>query len=209
MLRLPLPLRTPESDPATPPAAPATPPAPPEAPKPADPPKAASGPTEAEILARVRAEYGGASAEQVKAALALAKAAEEAKKTDAENLATARAEAEAVKVRASALEAALKGHADRELASLTDTQRAAVVALAGDDPAKVIPAINTLRPTWLVESAPKAPPGNTAPPAGTAPTPGTPVPAVDHKAKLAALEANPYAHADYLARHRREIYPDL
>lgn len=209
MFRPTSPLRTPESDPATPPVVPAQTPPAPEAQKPADPPKAASGPTEAEILAKVRAEYGGASAEEVKAALALAKAAEEAKKSDAEKLATATAEAAAVKARASALEAALKGHADRELASLSDAQRAAVVALAGDDPAKVIPAINTLRPTWLVESAPKAPPGNTAPMPGTAPAPGSPSPAVDHKAKLAALEANPYAHADYLTRHRREIYPDL
>lgn len=48
------------------------------------------------------------------------------------------------------LEESVKSYADGQLAALSEAQRAAVVAVAGNDPPKQLKAIEALRPTWAI-----------------------------------------------------------
>lgn len=104
-----------------------------------------------------------------------------------------------------------------EMKSLTDEQRAAVDALAGDDPVKALSAIDTLRPTWAKQAAtgegegekkPDEKKAATAPPRTAPPQGGAGGGKVDHKAIYEQLkETNPIAAAHYANQHVAEIYP--
>jgi hypothetical protein len=171
---------------------------------------------------RILAELGVKDPAQAKAILDAAKAAEEAQKTE---LQKAREEAASLKARAeraTVLEQTIKGRADAELASLTDAQRAAVAAVAGDDSARVLSTIDALKPTWAVAApvvapAPAAQPAPAAPvaappvstsPAPTAPSGNAPASPPDRKAEYLALKAkNPIKAALFLNQHTNEIYP--
>ncbi len=117
--------------------------------------------------------------------------------------------------KAADLEIVVAKHADGEMAKLTDEQRAAVAAIAGDDKARVLTTIEALRPTW--KAAPTAPAGNApAPIPAAANTSQQPPPApnasaangVDHAATYKALKAEtPVMAAQYLSVHQRDIYP--
>lgn len=163
-----------------------------------------------ERLARAREaalkELGFASVEDAKAA----KAAADAAKTDAQKQAEKLAELEKVAVKAKAHEASLSRMADVELAKLSDAQKSAVTALAGDDKIAALDVIEKLRPTWTTqapaattEAAPKPPAG---PPASTAPGRTAPAAATTSKAdpktefkQLAST--NPFAAAALLQTH--------
>lgn len=145
-------------------------------------------------------------------ALAAYKAAQDAAKTEAQRLAD---EVNALRPKAerlSTLESVINARAESELASLSETQRAAVVALAGDDSAARLRAIDALRPTWAAQPATTAvAPKPLAAPASTtasaaAPRPGEPT-QTDHKAVYAELrKSNPMAAASYALAHQRDIY---
>lgn len=182
--------------------------------------------------AALLAELGVEDPAAAKALLAAAKAAEEAQKTE---LQKARDEAAALKpkaARAAQLEQTIKSRADIELAGLTEAQRAAVTAVAGDDSAKVLSTIDALKPTWVSAApapvatpapapaaqpappaaAPPAAPAIPAPPANTSPAPTAPtsgnVSPPDRKAEYQALKVkNPIAAAAYLNAYASEIYP--
>lgn len=62
-----------------------------------------------------------------------------------------------------ALTATITSTAKAALSGLTDAQRTAVTAIAGDDPALQLRAVEALRPTWAA-----------APPKDTAPAPSSP-----------------------------------
>lgn len=104
-----------------------------------------------------------------------------------------------------------------EMAKLTDDQRAAVTAIAGDNPLGQVRAIRTLRPTWTAAPpAPPAPPGQRPPapplrpPANTGTPPSAPNPAnvsqPDHLAVYESLQAaNPMKASRYYERFRTQI----
>lgn len=123
------------------------------------------------------------------------------------------------------LEPLVKTLADEQEAGLTEQQRAVVVQLAGDDPAKRIGVIKALRsalpPAQIAAPSPSAPQGNgasaTKPPipvaASTAappapPASGTQSPQVDHLATWEALKSRNdggYSAAMYYNQHTAAI----
>ena len=116
----------------------------------------------------------------------------------------------ATKAENEALSTALAAHVKGALEPLTDAQRAAVLALAPDDPAAQLRALEALRPTWA--SPASAPPAVAAPPTATppadtsagrsAPNDGAATSPPDHKAIHAELEkTNPVAAARYAVAH--------
>jgi hypothetical protein len=176
------------------------------------------------------AELGVTDPEAAKKAIAAAAAAAEAEKTTATKLAEREAALTTTSARLTTLEQTVKARADTELAGLTDAQRAAVAAVAGDDPARVLTTIDALKPTWASAPAAALPPAAPAvpptavppvappvppvatPPATTAPPPVAPPAAPtsppNHKAEYEALKkTNPVGAAAYLNRYENEIYP--
>jgi hypothetical protein len=156
-------------------------------------------------IAELLREAGASSVEEIKAAM---KAAEDTN---------------ALRARLEHLEGDAKTNADREMAALTETHRAAVTGLLGDlglkadDPISQLRAIAKLRPTWAATTsvaptttptAPAAPasPATTAPPrAAPAPTTTTPE---DHKTIWRDLQkTDPVRAAKYLKQHQRLIFP--
>ena len=103
--------------------------------------------TRASTESKIAKELGVTVAE-AKVILAAHKAKEDASKSDVERLT---AEREALKAQTAELaeyRAAVEVRASAELQGLTEAQRAAVIALAGDHPAKQLKTIETLRPSW-------------------------------------------------------------
>jgi hypothetical protein len=145
--------------------------------------------------------------EDVTAALAKLKTLEYEKLSEAEKTTRRLAELEPRANRAGELEATVKAYADRELSGLSDLQRAAVASLAGEDPAKVLRAIESLKPTWA--AAPVA----TAAPVPASTSAASPQPAaagstsqIDHKAEFARLrKENPFEAPRYFAEHSKHI----
>ena len=139
----------------------------------------------------------------------------EADKSEATKNAERIAELTKANGRLAEVEGVVKARADIELSGLDEAKRAAVKAIAGEDPAKVLSAIDALKPTWVTAPvvAPVTPatpvvvqPASTAP-ARTAPG-GDAASPVDHKAVYDALKTkNPFQAADYLTAHAQEIYP--
>lgn len=161
-------------------------------------------------------DLGFEKADDLKALVKNAKAADDANKSEAEKLRARVGELEPAAKRVADLEAVVKARAESELASISEAQRAAVAAIAGEDPAAQLRAITALRPTWATSTAahgataPAAapPPATTAPP-NAAPTPAPTTSPTNHKAVYESLkQSNPIAASQYLMRHRLEIYPN-
>lgn len=174
------------------PAAPAAPTAPPPAaaaqqPAPAQPAPAASASaaaperdpewiTKRVAQAKTSAErdllkqLGVSSLDDAKAAIADRQAKIEAEKTVAQKAAEYEAELKNVRASNESLVASISTYAKAQLDTLTDPQRDAVVAIAGEDPSKQLTTIEKLRPTWAVAPAAALPATPAAPPpANTAP----------------------------------------
>lgn len=129
------------------------------------------------------------------------KAAREAKKTDAQKAAETETSLKAANARLDEMNRALAGHAKDELSKLSEAQRNAVVAVAGEDPARQLSTITALRSTWTSAAAPAAPadtgPKDTAP-APSMPKDGGNAPPPDVKAVYAELKkTNPVLAARY------------
>ena len=161
------------------------------------------------------AELGVTDPNEVKAALADAKAKAEAQKTDAEKLA-------ALNLRVAAQSEALTVAVSQAARSITAEQKAAVDAIAGNDPAVWMKTYAALAPTWGASVTAQAAPApaaaqpatqpqattpaatSAATPASTSPSGGAPAPGaptqspVDHAAVRKQLQAiNPFAAARY------------
>ena len=161
---------------------------------------------------------GVESEDDAKKALADFKAKQDAEKTEAQRNAEKLSELDRTKARASELEATVKGRASRELAGLSDAQRAAVLAIAGEDPAAQLKTIDALAPTWATAApvattttpaaTPAAAPAaaTTAPPR-SAPSDTTQTQASPKETYQRLKAANPVAAAAYLKQHAQEIYP--
>lgn len=153
------------------------------------------------------------SLDAAKAAIAKARELEEASKTEIQRLSEKALALEPLAKRAAELDATVARYADAELSKLSEAQRAAVTAIAGDDKARALATIDALRPTWA--AAPAAPTAASAPipaPANTsqvpAPKAATASAGVDHKATYEAMRTtNPVKAAQYLAAHSRAIFP--
>ena len=163
--------------------------------------------------AKVLAELGVTDPTAAKRALDEARTAAEANKSETEKVATRIKQLEAEAESGRAATATVRTYADAELAKLTDAQRTAVKAVAGEDANRSLSAIAALRPTWATVAAapaaalapPATPPASTAP--GPAPAPGDISPP-DHKAEHSRLKAvNPIAAAAYMNEHADKIYP--
>lgn len=157
------------------------------------------------------------SVDAAKAALADYQAKLDAEKTAAQKAADAKAEAEKAQQRVSVLEGTIAKRVEYEMAQLTEAQREAVAAIAGDDGASLLKAIDTLRPTWATvpaqsqqstaPAADKPQPATTAPPRD-APGDGGATSPPDHKAVYQRLKSeNPVKASHYLQRHLPDIYP--
>jgi len=109
--------------------------------------------------------------------------------------------------------------AGRMMGVLTGARQAAIRAVAGDDPAAQLKAIQAIAPTWSSEdraaaaaAAPPAPPAPPAPAANTAPPPTAPEGASpdsppDHRATYESLSTNPFARAAYGMQHPEAYQP--
>jgi len=150
------------------------------------------------------------NADDAKAALEAHRAATEAQKSEVQKLTEANAALQLRANRADELEGAVATSAEAALATLTDQQRAAVKALAGDDVAKVTNTIAMLRPTWAAAPAdPAQPPAAPAatPPADTAPGRTAPSdnaagdPPDLHAQYVALKSTDPFAASRLMRKH--------
>jgi len=158
---------------------------------------------------------GVTSIDEAKAAVATAKAAADAKKSVEEKNAELATQLAQQQETIAGYEATIKARATTELATLTEAQRAAVVALAGDDAAAQLVAVDTLRPTWA--AAPPAPgaqqakpplpaPASTTGAPAAPPSNATPPPPVDVAAQYDELKAkNPMFASAFYEAHAAEI----
>lgn len=164
----------------------------------------------AEAIAETLKTLGVESLDVGKARIAKATALEESQKTEIQRLTDKATTLEAEAKRAKDLDVVVAKHADAEMAKLTEEQKAAVTALAGDDKARTLATIEAIRPTWAKPATtttpivPAAQTGATgAPPAGNGPPP-----TVNHKATWESLKtSNPIYAAQYLEAHQAEIFP--
>lgn len=160
--------------------------------------------------------------EDVKAALDRLKVLDEEKLTTEQKTAAKLAELEPKASRAVALEATVKAYADKELAGLSELQRAAVTNLAGEDPERVLKTIESLRPTWgasagaagAVETSGSTGSTGATGSAGASTTAAGKAPGaitntespVDHKAVYAGLlKTNPFEAPRYYDAHSKAI----
>lgn len=158
--------------------------------------------------------FGVSSADEVKMLLQSARERREAERSDADKLKELRERAAIADTYAKQLvdkNAALAAYAEASLSALTPGQRAAVVAIAGDDPSVQLKAVETLRPTWIQPAGAVATAATETKvaPATTAPVVAAPPPASgtspNHLAVYESLRTNPVRAADYYLRHANEI----
>lgn len=173
-------------------------------------------------------ELGG-DPDSIKKLLAEEKKRAEERKTLEQRVAERDAELKGKDDRNRELEESVKSYAEGQLAGLTEQQKAAVIAVAGNDPPKQLKAIEALRPTWAivapshastasVDTTANGSPNQTptvstsAKPANaTAPPPNAPPPAgmtvvQNHLETYEQLLKNqPFVASDYYRAHYAEI----
>lgn len=119
-------------------------------------------------------DLGVEDVEAAKAALAELAAKREGEKSAAQRAAELDAALKAERETVGAMRDALNAFASGAMAALSEAQRAAVTAVAGDDPAKQVRTIEAMRPTWAASAAAPEAPAPPSPPADTAPARGAP-----------------------------------
>lgn len=154
---------------------------------------------------------GVKSPDEIKALVDERRHREEAQKTLEQRAAEQATALKAEQARADAYLATISSRANVELAALSDAQRAAVKALAGEDPAAALKAIDALKPTWASAAvAPEAPTSAPPPPpvqTSTAPRPNAPPEAgviaqADVRATYESLKkTNPFQAAAFAVRN--------
>ncbi len=155
-------------------------------------------------------ELGFSDPDALKSSLSELKALKEAALTEQEKAQNRIAELEPAARRAAEMEGVLKVQAESQLAGLSDTQRAAVAAIAGSDPVAVMRTINALSPTWAaaatasVAAAPPAPASTSAAPAAP-PAAATTSPTDHYATYLELAKTNPVQAASYMGLHYAAI----
>lgn len=149
-------------------------------------------------------ELGVDDPELAKAAIAAAKAAEDAKKTAEQRAAELSEKLKGTQTEAEKHAALIREHAGRMLMALTPEQQKIITDFAGDNPAEQLRAVHHFAPTWNkpepsppAAAPPPAPPANTSPPPNAPPgnAPGSP-PDV-RTVYLTQRQTNPFAAAAY------------
>lgn len=110
--------------------------------------KKAAEATEKETRAKLLAELGIDDPETAKKLVAEEKKRAEERKSLEQRVAERDADKARIESELKAYREATATLANEQLATLSDEQKNAVLSLAGDDPAKQLKAIATLRPTW-------------------------------------------------------------
>ena len=151
-------------------------------------------------------ELGLESLDDGKKAIAALKAEEDAKKSAAQKAAELETSYKALKADKDAMAEALDLYAKSHMGALTEAQRNAVVAVAGDDAAKQLKTIEALKPTWAGAVAPAAPapekPRDTAPASGGPKDAGNTSTPPDLKSVYADLaKVNPILAARFALEH--------
>ena len=191
--------------------------------------KSAAKEAEANARKAVLEELGG-DPDAIKKLLADEKKRAEAQKSLETKVAERDATLKAKEDRNRELEESVKSYAEGQLAGLTEQQKAAVLKVAGDDPAKQLKAIEALRPTWTIVApaapaqapnvaapvvappvvAPTKPATATAPPANAPPPAGGVV--VENRLETytamndpSSSNYAPFAAAAFYTRYRGEI----
>lgn len=150
------------------------------------------------------------SADDAKASKEELKKRRDAEKSETERLKSENVELAAKAKRVDELAAVVDANAKAELASLTESQRAGVLSIAGDDAGLQLKAIAAMRPTWATAPAtattkPVAAPATTAP-VNAAPSPANATASPSHLATWERLkETNPVQAAHYLVANQHEI----
>jgi hypothetical protein len=143
--------------------------------------------------------------------LKTARTAADAQKTEAEKMRERLAALEPLESEVKTYRETLGNVVKGELEKLIDAQRTAVIALGGEDPAKQLHALAALQPTWTtaaIEPAKEVPKPATTAPATAAPAPAPTTPPTNHRAVYEQLkQTNAMQAAQYLMRHRLDIYP--
>lgn len=152
--------------------------------------------------AKVLKDLGIESPEEAKRALEKIKQVEEAQKSDAQKRGELESTLKAERAAKQEMAAALDAYAKSQMGALTEAQRNAVAAVAGEDPAKQLKTIEALKPTWAGAAAPAAPaappPVKDTAPAPAAPKDGAPSAPPDAKAIHEELQrTNPVLAARY------------
>jgi hypothetical protein len=160
-------------------------------------------------------ELGVDDPEAAKAAIAAAKAADDAKKSAEQRAAELDGKLKSTQTEAQRNAAIIKEHAGRMLMALSAEQQKAITDFAGEDPALQLKAIHSFAPTWAKQEADKeaaaeaarlaaaatgvasAPPATTSP-APNAPASSSPGSPPDAAALYTSARArNPFAAAAY------------
>lgn len=153
---------------------------------------------------KILADLGVEDVEDGKKSIAELKAKREAEKTAAQKATELEGKLKTTAAEKEAMAEALGTYAKAQMATLSAEQRAAVTALAGEDAAKQLKAIEALTPTWKAAGSPAAsttavtpaPVADTAPRANAPNAPTTSPP--DPKAIHAELQkTNPVIAARY------------
>lgn len=152
--------------------------------------------------------FGVEKPEDLEAKLARLAELEKSQLSEQERVSLEMAELRAKAERAKALEESIGMVASREVSGLNELQKAAVLALAGTDPAAQLRTIESLRPTWAAMQV--SAPAQVIPPAQTSAAPSQPASAqlsqIDHKARFAELQkTNPFAAAAYAQKHASQL----
>lgn len=152
--------------------------------------------------------FGVEKPEDLEAKLARLAELEKSQLSEQERVSLELAELRAKAERAKALEESIGMVASREVSGLNELQKAAVLALAGADPAAQLRTIESLRPTWAAMQV--SAPAQVTPPAQTSAAPSQPASAqlsqIDHKARFAELQkTNPFAAAAYASQHASRL----
>jgi hypothetical protein len=154
--------------------------------------KAVAKEADANARKAVLAELGIEDIDSIKKLSAEEKKRAEAQKSLETKNAEANAAIAAKDARNKELESSVKVFAEGQLATLSEAQKAAVLKVAGEDPAKQLNAIEALRPTWALV-APTAPAVPAQAPNGAATPAAAPPPAVVPPARPATATAPPAA----------------
>lgn len=153
-------------------------------------------------------ELGVENIDDIKSSIAELNAKREASKTADQKAADATTKLASVEAKSAKMQQVIGSLATARMASLTEDQRNAVAAIAGDDPVSQIDAIEKLTPTWSRKPAPVV----QAAIADTAPSKGQPEPVTTtvtntHHAEWQALKAkNPILADRYMLQYREQIF---
>jgi hypothetical protein len=147
-------------------------------------------------------ELGVETLDDGKKAVSALRAQEEAAKTTAQKAAELEASLKTANAEKAAYAEAIGAYAKTQMSALSESQRNAVTALAGEDAARQLKTIEALRPTWASAAQTPAPVKDTAPAPSAPKDAGSAAAPSDKKAVYESLlRTNPVVAARYGVLH--------